>query len=1071
MKQKLLFCFLMCFALFGTAFAQERTVSGKVKDPETGEGIPGVTVSIKGTSTGTITDVNGNYNITAPEGSILVFQGVGYVKSEVAVGAQSVIDFTLALDTKALEEVIITGALGVDRNKNELPYSAQKIDGEDISKIRDVNLVNGLSGRIAGVDVKRNNSMGGSTNIVIRGAKSLTGNNQALFVVDGVPIDNSNTNGGNQQSGRGGYDYGNASADINPDDIASYTVLKGPAATALYGSRASNGVVMITTKKGSKGLGVTVNTGVTFGFIDKSTFVKYQKEYGGGYGAYYEDDSGFFLSRDIDGDGTDDLVVPTSEDASWGARFDPNLQVYQWDAFDPASPNFGKSRSWVAAENDPTKFFETAWNTSHNISVDGGGDKGFFKIGYTKNIEKGILPNSKLIKDFLNFSASYKVSEKLSVTAAINATNVAGVGRYGTGYDDKNVATNFRQWWQVNVDVKEQEEAYYRNLKNVTWNWSDPSDLSPIYWDNPYWTRHQNYQNDNRLRYFGYAMVNYKIAEWVNVMGRVSVDTYNEFQEERYAVGSLSPSAYSRFDRNFKEYNYDLMLNFNKKLSEDITLKGLVGGNIRRTLGSSIFAQTNGGLVVPGLYSLSNSLNQITPPSEGFSELEVYGAFANATIGYKNYIFLDLAYRRDVSSSLPDGNNAYGYGSASLGFVFSELIKNADWLSNAKVRLNYAEVGNTAPAYSIQDVYDKPTAFGSIPLFSVPGTKNNPDLEPERTKSYELGLEMSFLNSRIGFDFTYYKQNTTDQILTAPVSRASGYSAKVINAGNVENQGIEVVLTGIPVRTPDFTWTVNVNFTRNRNKVKELAEGVDNLQLGSFQGGVTLNAALGEPYGTIRGSNYVYHENGGRLVNASGYYRISATANEVIGNVNPDWLAGINNSLTYKNLSFNFLIDIKKGGDVFSLDQYYGLATGVSVETVGNNDLGNPIRNSLADGGGLIVNGVKEDGSANDIRKSLVNFGYFGYARNPAAGFVYDATYVKLRQVAITYSLPKQLVSKLGFIKGVDVSIIGRNLWIIYKNLPNADPEDGLSSGNLQGYQVGSYPTTRNLGFNLKFRF
>lgn len=1055
------------------ALSQDVAITGKVTSFEDNSALPGVNVTVRGTTNGTTTAADGTYQLNTPRNATLVFSFIGLISQEIEVGNRTRIDLQMRSDVKQLSEVVVT-AQGILRNKNELPYAAQKVDGEQVSRTRDNNFVNALSGKVAGLQITRNNAMGGSTNVVIRGAKSLTGNNQALFIVDGVPIDNSNTNSTDQTTGRGGYDYGNAAADINPDDISSVNVLKGAAATALYGSRASNGVIMITTKKGAKGLGVTVNTGVTMGYINKNTFTKYQKQYGAGYGNYYgPDEDAYFNQADINDDGIPDLIVPTTEDASYGGKFDPNLLVYQWDAFDPTSPNYLKPTPWVAAQNDPTTFFRNPVSTSNSVMVDGGGDFGYFKLGYTRNTEEGILPNSKLNKDFINFGAGYNITKKLTAAGSINLSSIRGVGRYGTGYDDKNVATNFRQWWQTNVDIKEQQAAYERSGgKNVTWNWADPTDPAgrvPIYWDNPYFTRNKNYENDSRLRYFGNVSLNYKIADWLEVLGRASFDTYNELQEERYAVGSLTPSLYSRFNRTFSENNYDLMANFNKNLSESFSLKGVVGTNIRRTRIEALFASTNGGLVVPDLYALSNSANPIQTPLEKDSLLQVNGLYASVTVGFKNLVFLDLAARRDEASSLPKGKNVYYYPSVSGSFVFSELLDNQTWLTSGKVRANYAEVGNTAPPYSITDTYDKPTAFGSTTLYSVSGTKNNPDLKPERTKNVEVGLEMAFVQGRVGFDASYYQSNTIDQIIPVSVSRATGYSFRYINAGNVENRGVEVSAFVTPVKTPAFSWTINVNWSRNRNRVKELP-GIDNIQLATFQGGVSLNAALDQPYGTIRGQNFVYNDKGEKVVGANGYYLKSATSNDIIGNVNPDWIGGVNNTFKYKSIAFSFLIDTRNGGSVFSLDRYYGLATGVSPETTGLNDLGNPVRNSIADGGGYIVPGVKEDGSPNDIRKSASSYGIFGYVRNPAAAFVYDASYVKLREVALTYSLPQSILSRIAPFKGIDISIIGRNLMIIHKNLPYADPEDNLSSGNLQGYQVGSYPTTRNIGFNVKFR-
>ncbi|MCY7357516.1 MAG: TonB-dependent receptor plug domain-containing protein, partial [Rudanella sp.] len=635
------------------AQAQERRITGKVVAVDDGATLPGVNVTVKGTNRGTQTDETGSYQILTTNGDRLVFTFIGFKTQEVAVANQSVLDVKLQNDAGMLDEVVVT-ALGIERKRNELAYSAQKVEGDVVAQSRDANFVNALSGKVAGLEIRRNNTMGGSTNVVLRGVKSLTGNNQALFVVDGVPFDNSNNNVNGQSYGYGGYDYGNAAADINPDDIASVEVLKGAAASALYGSRASNGVIMITTKKGSKnkGLGITINAGVTVGRINKATFVNYQKEYGAGYGAYYEDASGYFLSRDINGDGKDDLVTPMSEDASYGGKFDPAKLVYQWDAFDPASPNFGKARPWVAGANDPTTFFRDALTTSNSIFLDQSGDRGYFKLGYTRNGEQGILPNSRITKDLVNFSASYNLTNKLTASALANISNVSGLGRYGTGYDDKNVATNFRQWWQTNVDLGDQKEAYFRNRKNVTWNWTDPTDLTPIYWDNPYFTRYENYQNDTRFRTFGNTMLNYKALSWLTIMGRVAVDSYTENQEERKAVGTVGVSGYNRVTRSFRELNYDLIATIDKPLSANLTLKGVLGTNIRKSHTESIAASTNGGLVVPGLYALSNSKNPLEAPDERSTDIQVNGVFASASLGFRNFLFLDGGIRRDVSSTL-----------------------------------------------------------------------------------------------------------------------------------------------------------------------------------------------------------------------------------------------------------------------------------------------------------------------------------------------------------------------------------------------------------------------------------
>ncbi|WP_316803901.1 SusC/RagA family TonB-linked outer membrane protein [Pedobacter nototheniae] len=1074
----------LCFVLFfaASAIAQDKTVTGTVVSKEDGLPLPGVSVLAKGTKIGTVTSTDGKFTLRVPENTTTIeFTFIGYKAQSLPVTSSNVVNVSMSTDAQELAQVVVT-ALGITRKKNELPYSAQEVKSDEITRTRDNNLVNSLGGKVSGLDIKRNNAMGGSTNVVMRGNKSLLQNNQALFVVDGVPVSNANNNTADQQNGRGGYDFGNAASDVNPDDVASITVLKGAAATALYGSRAANGVIMITTKKGQKNskTNITVNSGVSFGKIDKSTFAKYQNEYGAGYNSPAEDGDGNvvpvpgFWYRDINGDGKMDLMPQFTADASYGPRFDPNLLVYQWSALDPASPNYLKATPWLAGQNTPASFYENAVNSSQSISIDGGGEKSTFKFGYTRNDETGVLPNSKIIKNLFNAGASYEIVKDLTGSVSANYSRIEGLGRYGTGYDGLNPNQQFRQFWQTNVDVQELKEAYFRNKKNVTWNWSDQNATGPIYSDNPYFSRYQNYENDTRNNYFGNATLAWKINSWVDVMGRIAYNGTFDFQEQRIAVGSADPSAYQRFNRDFTETNYDLIANFNKNITEDISFKGLIGANLRRENASSLRAQTNGGLVVPGLYSLSNSLNPIEAPLETYTRRAIDGYFAGVTFGYKEFVFLDATIRRDQSTTLPTSNNAYWYPAVSGSFVLSNVLKeNTPWLTFAKIRLNYAEVGSDAPVLSLYDTYFKPTGFGSVPLFSIPSIRNNINLKPERTKSVEAGLEATFLNGRFGFDLTWYNTNTIDQITPVSVSSATGYTQLFVNAGEVRNRGIELSAFIIPVRSKDFSWTMNVNFSRNRSKVLSLYQGVENLQLNplNLPGSVTMNAAVGQPYGIIRGTDYVY-TNGEKTVNAQGYY-LTTNSNAIIGDPNADWMGGISNTFKYKNVSLNFLVDIRQGGSLFSLDQWYGQGTGLYPETAGLNDLGNPKRNKLSDGGGVILPGVKQNGLPNDIRVDMSTSGTspYGYPNNPPrASTIYDASYVKLREVAITYSLPEKWVSKMRAFKGIDVSLLGRNLWIIHKNVPYADPEDGLSSGNLQGYQGGAYPTVRNIGFNVRFK-
>ena len=1083
--------------LANQVYAQDRAVTGRVTG-EDGSVLPGVNISLKGTNRGTTTDGKGDYSISAETNSTLVFSFIGFQSSEVVVGNQSTINVALKNDVSQLQEVVVT-ALGQERKRNELVYAAQQVSAEQITQTRQTNVANALAGKVAGLDIRSANTMGGSTNVVIRGYKSITGNNQALFVIDGVPVTNATNNTNAQQSGQAGVDYGNAASDINPDNIASVNVLKGAAATALYGSRASNGVIMITTKKGRKNsFDVTLNSGVTWGQIDKTTFPTFQKEYGSGYGG--DRAAGKFYSGDL-GSGVAP-IVRFDDDASFGAKFDPSLMVYHWDALDPFSPNYRKTRPWVAAENGPASFYETAHTSNQSINISGGGDNSTFKVGYTRSDEKGVLPNSSLKKNLFNFSGSYDLNKKLSVMAAVNFSQVEGIGRYNTGYNGKNPNQGFRQWWQQNVDIQEQKEAYFRNGQNVSWNWANHLVATyPIFADNPYYSRYKNYSNDERNHIQGNTAVTYKILDWVDFTGRFSYDGTNDLQEERISVGSSGTPSYSRFNRSFHETNLDLLLNFRKAITKDISFIGLLGSNMRRSNMSSIRASTNGGLVVANLYSLSNSVAALQAPTESVQKIGVDGIFAQASFGYKELINLELAARQDKSTTLPKGDNTYFYPSVGGNFNFSNLdIFKFNWLTHGKLRANYAEVGNDAPWGSILDVYDKPTGLGSIPYFSLPDIKNNANLKSERTKSMEIGIEAAFLNDRAGFDVTLYKTRSLDQILAVPVTSATGYTQRYVNSGEMQNKGVEISVYVTPIKTGDFSWTVNANFTRNRNKVISLYSGVGNVQINplSLSGAVSLNAMIGQPYGIIKGTNYVYHANGERIVKPNGIYQASPDATAIIGNPNPDWLGGLTNTLKYKSVSLGFLIDVRHGGDVWSLDQWYGLGTGSYPITAGVNELGNPTRNDVyqrdaagkyllndagqkiqaANPGGVLFDGVQADGSKNTVRaenidgNSLTAYGYTSGA--PRATTIYDAGYVKLREASVTYSLPQAVLTKLRAFKEINISFIGRNLWIIKKNIPFADPEDNLGSGlgnGAGGYQSGSYPAVKSYGFNVKFRF
>ncbi len=1093
-----LFALVVATFLSLSAFAQN--VTGVVSDASTGEPLPSVSVKEKGTSNAAITNFDGKYSIKAGTNAVLVFSSMGYASQEVSVTG-STLNVSLAISASKLDEVVVT-ALGISREKKSVGYAIQEVGGAEINKVKDANFMSSLSGKVAGVNIRQSGTMGGSANVVIRGYKSLTGNNQALFVVDGIPISNQITNSGNQQTGRGGYDYGNAAMDINPEDIDKVSVLKGAAATALYGARAANGVILITTKKGTKrnGLGVSVTSGYTVGSVNPDTYVRYQNRYGAGYGQYYGPDTiagyptnGYMVAYDVDGDGIDDPCTPTTEDASFGLAFDPNFMVYTWESLYPELSTYGQKSAHVAGANNPLYFFEQSANINNSVAIDGGNDNGSFRLSATQFSTKGIVPGSSLKRNNFSFSGSLKASDKLTVSTTAQFIQQAGRGRYGTGYDSRNPNQSFRQWFNVGVDMAKQKEAYELTGKNITWNpfgygYGDDA-TKPIYFDNPYFSVLENYQTDQRNRLIGNMMATYKINDWLDFMGRASIDTYSELQEERAAVGSVEIPGYIRRNRNVTETNIDMILSANKVFgsNDEFSFNGRLGSNIRRNSVEAISASTNGGLVVPGVYALSNSVNTPNAPGETAYQIGVNGLFVAASLGYKNFLYVDLTGRQDVSSTLPAANNTFFYPSATMSLVFSELI-DVDAISFGKVRLNYAEVGSDAPAQALADAYNMGTAFGSTSLASAPSTSNNAGLLPESTVSTEAGLEMMFFNNRVGFDVSVYDQTSFNQIMPAKVSSTSGTIYKYVNAGEINNKGIELSLSATPIQAGDFEWNTNLNWTKNTNMVVSLFEGAENLQLASVQGGVTIEARPGQAYGVIYGTTHVRDAEGRPVVYDMpaqyGGVRYLVGDKDVIGNINPDWYAGWNNSFRFKNWTASVLLDMQMGGNFFSLDTYYGYATGVYDFSAGDNDLGNPVRDLAIDGGGYKINNVAYwdgstvdgDGNPSDfvVGDYYADMHYYGnalgYARNAREYHVWDASFIKLREVALNYSVPSSYLGSTG-IKGLDVALTGRNLAILWKNNPYSDPEAGLSAGNVQGYQSGAYPAVREVGVNVKLKF
>ncbi|MFP8893214.1 MULTISPECIES: SusC/RagA family TonB-linked outer membrane protein [Chryseobacterium] len=971
------------------------------------------------------------------------------------------------IKAKEIEGVVVT-ALGIKREKKSLGYASQEIKASALSDgtTNTGNIAAQLSGKVAGLNVTTNNNFGGSSNLVIRGVKSLAGGNP-LIVIDGSPVNNTSTR-------ENSIDYGNALSDINQEDIESINVLKGAAASALYGERGLNGVIVITTKNG-KGKddgswGVTFSSAVQVGFIDKSTFPEYQTRYGAGYSQKFGTQASDGLNN-----------ANFGADASWGPKFDPNLLVYQWDSFNPLSPNYQKATPWVAAKNGPIKFFENPASYINSVTLEKGQKGKNISFTYENMMSDGLIPNSHLNKNNFSLKINYDLTPKLHSSFYSTITLQDTKGRSITGYSN-NIATGFRQWWQTNVDIDALQNLYFANVDpnvanasnnfgNVTWNRKSAANGAPAYWNNPYFQAYQNYSSDKRYRNFTYGLVTYDLFDNISVTGKVSYDRSNLIAETRLAVGSLPQafgqsnntigSGYGRRDILQTETNYDLMVNYKFDITDNINLSGVVGGNIRRNYYNSVYASTEGGLIVPGIYALSNSKKAPLAADETEYTIQTNSWYATASFDFYKKFYLDATFRIEETSTLLKGNNVFNYPSITGSLIMSEILDTKRWMNFWKIRANYAQVGGSAASYQLFNNYRPAGILSNQGIYNSILNQPYPGLQPQKANEFEVGTEAHFLKDRITVDFAYYKTRTTPQILSPlPTSAAIGYTGKIFNAGRIDNSGVEVQLGLVPIKTKDFTWNIDANWSKNQNKVVELYPGINNYLLNSFQGGVSLNARVGEAWGTLIGADYTYL-NGQKVIDPkTGKYL--QNPNQVIGNTTPDWIGGIRNSFSYKGFSLSFLIDMRKGGDIFSTDMYYGLSSGLYKETAEGDFRDKPI----------VLPGVLPDGTPNNIGLSPVdNNGSPGYKTRPASEFVYDGSFIKLREASIGYMLPKSLLAGTK-IYDAKISIVGRNLWIIHKNLPYADPEAMVGGGlSSYGWSIGSMPTTRDLGINVTFKF
>jgi TonB-linked SusC/RagA family outer membrane protein len=1030
--KKVLLLFACLTFLSMQVFAQ-RTVTGTVTSADDGMGLPGVSVVVKGTSKGTITDMNGTYSIEVPaDAATLIFQFMGMETQEVEVTGD-VVNAVMQSSDIAIDDIVVT-ALGITREKKSLGYSVQDVKGDELTQAKETNIVNSLQGRVSGAQItSTSGAVGASSRIVLRGTSSLSQNNQPLFVVDGIPIDNSTFG----STGNEGTNRGNGAADVNPDDIESVSVLKGPNAAALYGSRASNGAIIITTKSGKnqKGLGIVVSNSTTF--EKPLRLPDYQNSYGQG-------SQGAFSFVDGAGGGVNDGF-----DESWGPKLDIGLMIPQFNS--PVDANgVREATPWVSNPDNIKNFFETGITTSTNVAFMSGNENGSFRVSFTQLNQKGIVPNTDIKRKTVAFNGTARLSDRLTVSASGNYVNSGSDNTPGYGYDGNNVMQQF-VWFGRQVDL-----AALKNYKNsdgskYSWNYN--------YHNNPYFTLHENLGTYKRDRLIGKMKAEYKVTDWLSMRLSSGGDIYTHFNTTRRAMGDMdNPTGfYSEETYTFREFNTEFVIRGSKSFGDfDVDLS-IAGNRMDRTI-QDVYGSAPE-LAIEGVYNVANSsVAQIT--TNYGSQVRTNSAYIFGQFSYKNALFLDFSYRMDWSSTLPTENLPYKYPGVTLAADLTELFGlGSDILSFAKIRTSYAEVGGDTGPYRLAPTVSFGSGWNaSTKLLNtfIPNELANAGLKPETSKSFELGADVRLFNNRVGLDVTYYNNKTIDQILSAPVSAASGFTTKVINAGRVDNEGVELMLSGDILRNPGgLNWTMRVNFAKNNNTVRELTEGVDRLEIGGYWS-LDVMAIPGSTYGSLFGYDYVRSPDG-QIVHEDGVPMQGDL--KVLGNYTPDWIGGISNEFSYKGVSMSFLIDMRKGGDLYSMTTTWGRYAGILEETL------------IGREGGIVGDGVMmaDDGTyvPNNVVVDAETYNKAAYVNDIAAGSIFDGTFVKLREIKLGYTFKK--IGNTPF-KDVNISLVGRNLAILYTTVPHIDPETAFSNGNLQGLEFGQLPSTRSYGFSVSFK-
>ncbi|MFA6082897.1 SusC/RagA family TonB-linked outer membrane protein [Mucilaginibacter sp.] len=1001
-------------------------VSGKVID-NAGAALIGVSVKIKGSSSGTVTDVDGHYALTVPdENATLIFSYMGFVTQEVAIGGRPVVNVQLVENRNSLNEVVVT-ALGISRQKKALAYSVTEVKGEEFTQARENNVANALTGKVAGVNATGlSTGPGGSSRVIIRGNGSLSGGNQPLYVVNGMPIDNSVPGGSATTNGSAGnVDRGDGIAGINPDDIESISVLKGGTAAALYGARAANGVILITTKKGriQKGIGIDYNS--TFTMETPAVFPDWQYEYGQGDGG----------------------VKPTTQAEaiqtgrrSFGAKIDGSTYV----AAD------GLEHPYSAQRNNIKNFYRTGSTFTNTVAFTGGTEAITYRFSVADLNSKSVLPNSDYDRKTGNLNVSGKLGKKVSFEALAQYNIERAKNRATAG--DALGNPNWTPYMIANTaDITWLKPGYDAKGNEIGWN--DASIAS-----NSYFVVNKFQQRDTKNRFIGQAGVTYEFIKNLSLKGVVSRDFYYYNYNYILPTGTLyvPNGQYNELKVDASETNGLLTLNYNGKI-KDFGISAFVGGNQQR----SVYNESNitgANYIIPYFYSSTNLSTVSTTPKN--NQTAINSLMGSADISYKNFAYLTVTGRQDWFSTLSPQNNSIFYPSVGGSFVLSEAFKLPQAVSYAKIRASWAQVGGGAP-----DPYQIHQAFTMLPTSGQPiqnvssTTISNANLRPYTSTTTEAGIEARFLNNRLGFDITLYNRKTTDDIVSTAITGTSGYNNVILNVGELSNKGIEALVNGTPIKTKDFTWSTSYNIAYNKNEVVKLAAGLDQIQVSqSVNGWAYINNIVGQPYGSIVGTRMMKDANGNVVFNATTGLPV-ATGLQTLGNGVAPLTMGFSNDFKYKRFSLNVLVDGKFGNKIFSLMEVYGTRLGLMKTTL-------PGREN-----GLQLTGV--DQSGNPYSRVVPISGlrsYYDNYKSYSELFLHDAGFVKLRQVILSYSIPVEKLKAVN-LQGASIAFVARNLLTIYKQTDNFDPESSFTNGSSQGFESFGLPRTRSFGLNLTVKF